>query len=101
MSSIIWMVVRALMVGLIITLLLAFPWPDITEYLVYIQQFVNYTMIANPLVDVAAVFVVVKIILVIEILLISIKRVLIPIFHFVSSGSFSGGAASSNTEEAV
>jgi len=81
------------MVALVITLLLAFPWPDIEPYLVYVQQFVNYIMIADPLVDTDTLFVLVKTILIIEIILIGIKRVLLPIFHFVSSGSFTGGGS--------
>jgi len=99
MSSIIWMVVRGAMVVMIILVLHALPWPDITPYLVYIQPFVNYTMIANPLVDMQTAFLVVKIVLVIELALLTFKRIVLPVFHFVSSGSFSGGASNLNTEE--
>jgi len=91
MSSVIWMVVRGLMVALVITLLLALPWTDISPYLVYVQQFVNYVMIADPFIDTDALFTAVKIILVVEMILIGFRRVLLPLFHFVSSGSFTGG----------
>lgn len=101
MSSIIWMVVRGAMVVLIILILHSFPWPDISPYLVYIQQFVNYTMIANPLVDMQTAFVLIKIMLIIEIALLTFKRIILPVFHFVSAGSFSGGSTNSNTEETV
>jgi len=92
MSSVLSMVARVLMLGLVVTIVMALPWPDIEPFLQYLQTLFNMLYLLNTLLDVDTLFVVGKMILVLDIVWLA-KIIAVALFHFVSSGSFSGGAA--------
>jgi len=97
MNSTIWLIVRAALVSLVLLVLTFFPWPDITPYLVYFQQLMNMIMFLNPIWDVPTFFVLGSAMLGIEAILLG-RTIFISLVHFITTGSFHGGAAVVNQD---
>jgi len=91
MSSFWLYIGRTTILILVAGLLSLFPWPDISSFLIYFQRFVDLIYFVNPLVDIDTLFLSIKIVIGVEIIFLAWK-ILVACAHFITSGSFSGGA---------
>jgi len=100
MSALLIVVARTGLLAFIMVIVALFAWPDITSYLIYVEQFVNYLFFLDPIFDMDTFFSITKLFLAIEVIFL-LRRLVVGIVHFISSGSFTGGGGVVANDEDV
>ncbi len=98
MTSFIPYIARGALILLMLAVIKLFNWPDITDYLVFIQDGVDLIYFMNPIMDLTTGFFVLKLILGIEIAYYA-WLLLMALIHFMMTGSIRSGAGVVNEDE--
>lgn len=87
LSGAIGILIRIFMLVILILIIIGFPWPDISEYLLIIPLIVKKLWFLDWAINIPLVFIAAKINIAIMIFLLT-KQIVIKLGHFITSGVF-------------